>query len=389
MRVLRRLGLILLAMSITLVAITAAVSLYFRIEQYWLRLRAEGLLQDMRGLELGKSSADDAKKVVARWGFARSSSPDQPCTADDCDYFFELTTPPHHFVDILSAGREEKVARRLMPLGRRPATVRAWIGVRQQTVRAKLFSVWISVEGKDALEILQGEAGTRWRGPDISDYASPGENLEGFLVHPGYLVGAHVGMSNLDFGTKTPVPMVWAEFLPGADPKDVSRLMRFHLGCLTEWRSCKQSDLMPAAWEQHIEDARFVTPNCTQEISRRAARLADVIAVVRLTSANLEPPSHEGGPPELRGAQLVSLIQGPKQFSGGGLARGVEVESAGAAEKTDTGSPMRPGQQYIFLLENHNYGGVDASALYPCGVLTLNNANLGIVREAAKQDEEQ
>ena len=48
-------------------------------------------------------------------------------------------------------------------------------------------------------------------------------------------------------------------FLPSASQTDVNRLAQFDYSCLTRWRyPCRTpSDLMPAAWQQHVQDLKM------------------------------------------------------------------------------------------------------------------------------------
>jgi hypothetical protein len=45
-------------------------------------------------------------------------------------------------------------------------------------------------------------------------------------------------------------------FLPSASQTDVNRLAQFDYSCITRWlHPCRTpSDLMPAAWQQHLQD---------------------------------------------------------------------------------------------------------------------------------------
>jgi hypothetical protein len=49
----------------------------------------------------------------------------------------------------------------------------------------------------------------------------------------------------------------------------------------------------------------------------------------------------------------------------------------------DTGTPLQAGQPYVFLLQHRSDFNIQWFALYPCGVLSFDEANLAMVREAA------
>jgi hypothetical protein len=61
----------------------------------------------------------------------------------------------------------------------------------------------------------------------------------------------------------------------------------------------------------------------------------------------------------------------------------VPVKSPELMTVADTQSPIRAGERYLFLMQSLDYGAIGPAALYPCGVLTPNDANLAMVGEAA------
>jgi hypothetical protein len=380
-----------LVTALSAVALVAGVSVYFRVEQYRFRRQAERLLADVRELELKKASAEEVRQVVARWGFGESP-PDKPCTEDSCDYYLELDPSAAPIFELFGKGREAAVTTILTSLGRRPFVVQAWIRVRRKTLRSEIFQVGMPAQAADGYEeTLTGYAGSRWGSSSDGGRDRPVVTLEHSLLHPGYLVGKYPATLNADMGA-SPADVIWAEFSPDASPSDLSRLMQFNLGCLTRLRSCKESDLMPTVWAQSLEDSRASQANftCTPEVSKRAARLADVIAVARPTTVVLQPPLGEGQPLRLPDLGIVSLIERPKHSRlrvGPGLE--VEVDSLDITAIADSGAQIQAGGSYIFLLRSYMYSGRGAPvALYPCGILTLNDANLAMVREVAAESEQ-
>ena len=61
----------------------------------------------------------------------------------------------------------------------------------------------------------------------------------------------------------------------------------------------------------------------------------------------------------------------------------VDVDKPSMMITGDTKSPLRAAQEYVLLLQVHNTPDIGWIALYPCGALSLNQANLAMVREAA------
>jgi hypothetical protein len=61
----------------------------------------------------------------------------------------------------------------------------------------------------------------------------------------------------------------------------------------------------------------------------------------------------------------------------------VDVDRPEMMTTADAGSPIRARQEYVFLLQEHSTPNIRWIALYPCGALSFNDANLTMVREAA------
>jgi len=376
-----------LFIGISAIILVACVSVYLRIEQYRFRRQAERLLGDVRGLELRKASAVEVRSIVKKWGFeewGQGPGPGKPCTEDDCIYRLELARKTDR--DISSNPFAFRgVTLPLEWLGSRPTVVYAWAQIHANVLASVSFSVWTLGRGCDARSRLEctlmGYADTKQRRGEWSSHQQPDVKLKQYLLHPSYLVGAFPEWLNADTGG-SPAVIVWAEFSPDANTEDVSRLMQFDLSCLTRFLSCRERDLMPTVWAQSVEDAR--RPNaltCTPELSKRVAELADAIAVVRPKTVDLRPPHYDGRSPQLRDLQIVDAIKRPEKHAP--QLANVDVEKPEMMTTADTKSPLRAGQEYVFLLQVHNTPETGWIALYPCGALSLNDAGLAMVREAA------
>jgi hypothetical protein len=201
-------------------------------------------------------------------------------------------------------------------------------------------------------------------------------------LHPSYLVGAFPEWLNADTGG-SPAVIVWAELSPDANTEDASRLMQFDLNCLTSFFACRERDLMPAVWAQSVEDARQSPKalTCTPELSKRVAQLSDAIAVVRPRTVELTPPPSNGRSPQIRDLEIINVIKKPEKYAP--QLTNVHVDKPEMMTTADTGSPLRAGQEYVFLLQVHNTPEIGWIALYPCGALSLNDASLAMAREAA------
>jgi hypothetical protein len=145
---------------------------------------------------------------------------------------------------------------------------------------------------------------------------------------------------------------------------------------------------MPTVWAQSVEDIRESpkTLTCTPELSRRVAHLSDVIAIDWPKTVELRSPRYPDRSTQLPDLEIVSVIKKPKYPQR--LPRSyvdVDVESPEMMITADAGSTMRPGQEYVFLLQFRNDPNIGWIALYPCGTLNVNDANLAMAREAATE----
>lgn len=379
-------GALFIAMSA--IILVAGFSVYLRIEQYRFRKEAERLLEDLRGLELRRSSTAEVRSVVKKWGFeewGREPEPGQPCTEDDCIYRFELVpkTLPSIFSNPFAS---RGLTFPLEWLGWRPTITLARAQIRAKVLASVSFSVWTlgrGCDGQGRLECtLMGYADTNQRRSGGSSHQQPDVKLKQYLLHPSYLVGAFPEWLNNDTGG-SPAVIIWAELFPDASTENVSRLMQFDISCLTRFVPCRERDLMPAVWAQSVEDARQSQKalTCSPEVSKRAAELADAIAVVRPSTVELSPPPSNGRSPLLRDLEIINLIKKPEKYAP--QLTKVHVDGPEMMTTADTGSPLLAGEKYVFLLQVHNTPAIGWIALYPCGALSLNNASLTMVREAA------
>jgi hypothetical protein len=377
---------LLVAMGV--IIFVACLSVYLRIEQYRFRRQAERLLTDLRGLELKKAGAAEVHSIVKKWGFdewGQGPGPGKPCTEDDCIYRLELARKTGRDIssDPFASGGATLP---LEWLGARPSVVHAWAQMHAKVLTSVSFEVWTLGQGCDArgrLECtLMGFAETKQRRGGWSSHQQPDIKLKQYLLHPSYLVGAFPEWLNADTGG-SPAVIVWAELFPDANTEDVSHLMQFDLSCLTRLLSCRERDLMPTVWAQSAEDTRR-SPNaltCTPELSKRVAEIADAIAIVRPKTVELRPPHYDGRSPQLRDLEIVDVIKKPDEYAP--QLANVDVEKPEMLTTTDTKSPLRAGQEYVFLLQVHNTPEIGWIALYPCGALSMNDASLAMARDAA------
>lgn len=376
-----------LAVAFLAIVLVAGVSVHLRVEQYRFRRRAEQLLSDVRELELKKESADQVKVVLRKWRFEQwGRAPGQPCTEAECTYRLELVPKAAQGHILLDPFHSAFLGRPLAWLGLRPTVVHAWVGIRGKELTSISFSVWTVGRGCDGRGrpdcTLMGYADTKQRGTGWSSHQQPEVKLNQSLLHPNYLVGAFPEWLNADTGGN-PAVIVWAELSPIANTLEVSRLMQFDLSCLTRFLSCRERDLMPAVWAQTVEDIRQSPKilTCAPEVSKRAAQLADVIAIVRPRTVELSPRLSDGRSPQLRELEIINVIKKPEKYAP--QLTNIHIDKPEMMTTADTGSPLRAGQEYLFLLQVHHTPEVGWIELYPCGALSLNDASLAMAREAA------
>ena len=377
-------------MGIGVLGALIVTSMFIRVEQHLFRQSAKRLLADIRALELGKPYAADALRLIQEWGFEKISSQNK-CSSDQrCDYWLQQQSP---IAKIRFYGYEGQpaLAHIMIWLGGRPALVRARIGVRKGNVAFKDYSVMVSTPvaasqpDSEDVAFIVGSAGTFWPESQWSDWYRPSKVLADDLKHEQYQVGTHVGTMNADAGTKAKVPWIWVQFSEQVNPRDVTRLMQFDLGCLTRLRSCRETELMPTVWQQVTEDEKASPANvpCTADVVKNVLRLADIVAILRINSVELQPPPYPTWEFRLHGATLVKLIKGPSHVRRREFPDFFEVDTPEILAVADTGAKLRVGEQYIFLMQDHMYGGGASAVLYPCGILTHNPPNAAMAQDIA------
>jgi hypothetical protein len=382
MRLLRSVKRAAQVIALSVVVLVVGSSVYLRIEQYRFRRQAEQLLSDVRELESKKADAEEVRRVVRKWGFEEWKSPVVPCTYDGCVYYrvrlMAETARRLAYPNFMIWGTRGRV---LGWLGLRSAEVESGLQIRGKALVSASFVAFTMGTGCNRSDCtLMAYAGTGTQG-SFSEHDPPDVTLRHSLLHPSYLAGTYPTTSGAYAFTGA---VVWTELSPNANSADVSRLMRFDLSCLTRLRPCRDRDLMPNAWKQIVEDEhdspRSLT--CTPGVSKRAAQLADVIAIVRPKTVELSPPRYPGWPQQLAGLEIVSTIKKPEPPRLMGQLS-VSVKNTELMTAADTQIPIRAGERYLFLMQSLDYGAIGPAALYPCGILTPNDANLAMVREAA------
>jgi hypothetical protein len=217
-------------------------------QQWLLRWRAQRLLNDIRQIQMGKSSWADAQRLMTKWGAWGGYY--GSCTAERCDYHIAMQDWFRGMPATTFTGNEQrtildyrhccgwfKPIYRL--LGGRFAVAQSWIQVRNGIIWTKAFSVRIANTSEDYLP--WHETGGYW--DPLVAYAGGTTHTEDRFDydpdHPEY---------SIDTGPCTVCTLVSTRFTPRTDEKAMEKLLDFNLSCLTRLWGCKtQSEIMPEA----------------------------------------------------------------------------------------------------------------------------------------------
>jgi hypothetical protein len=243
---LRRILIRVVLFSLLGLATTAAA---IHIEQRLLRTRAEDLLEDIRSLELRRSTWTDAQRVFTRWG--AWGHYEGSCGSPHCDYEVSFGDI---FVDHSRLVPDAPWARRAFEFfGVRMSLVTAHLLVTDGLVLGKEFTAFIEVPpDRGPIAPFSGSTYTLIGRVETRTFPLSG-SLHQHSIHPEYTVMSPSGCT----GCLT----VWVRFTPLADPVDVRRLMDFNLACLTNHKPCRErEDIMPSAWKQHLAEVEGIEP---------------------------------------------------------------------------------------------------------------------------------
>ena len=141
---------ILRAMCVTSLALVMFAFAAVQFQQHLLRWRAERLLADIRGIQMGNSRWDDAQRLMNRWG--TWGKWEGACTSQSCDYQIVLQDASQAYATYYTTAEEvhlrtparhccQWLRRPYMALGGRFAEVYARIVVKHGVIWTKSFDV--------------------------------------------------------------------------------------------------------------------------------------------------------------------------------------------------------------------------------------------------------
>jgi len=365
-------------LRITLLAslgLILAVAAFVQIQQRILRWRAEHLLADIRGLELGKSIWLDAQRIMTRWGAWGSYQ--GSCTEVRCSYQINL-------LDIL--GKLDSTTlfdhvwtMRLYHLvGGRIGFAVARIDVIDGFVWGKSYALDVDATDASGREyVLSASADTVWRTEQFHD--------NGSSLHPEYRIGHPGACTGCKYES--------AQFTPFADPEVIKGLMEFNLDCLTRRKDCEdQMDIMPSIERRVIVEKQTTNGprnsdesknNLCSQYPEFLGRDQANVAVAQVEYAH----PHETDTTSLDiGFRLEEPLK-HATFWKLDTIRKVTLPAYMVDELAKSARSFRPGEKFILGFHSpYEVESPDWLDVYPCAPLPLTAQNLAAVRRGISRD---
>jgi hypothetical protein len=359
--------------SLAIVALLLAPFVAVQVQEWIFRYRAGRLLADMCALQLHQAGVQETQMVFMRWNHK-----ERPTCC-----WFETHLWLGDMGSDLSDFRDWKYAwqRLFIMYGGHYAHAKAGAAVDDRRAwKSFYFEIELETtsvhgprsEGQDNL--LSALAGTASR-------LSIHHVWHGLMLHPHYVVD-EARVMHLDPRT----PDISVEFDHRADPKDIARLTKFDLSCLTALWPCRRPDqLMPEAAAQYArEEPQLAQARkehvCSPQIITLMARGADYEGVVTVTG--IDP----------WGGASVPVVVLEKNFKPEGRWKAGQERRLFVFVDDDTttwGHNLPPGiqtgGQFILLAPFSRYEPRWAE-VERCGIVPLNPGNLQLVRGATAEN---
>ena len=390
----------LLVLLLSLCALLLLTILAIQIKQHIFRHRVERLLSEIQALELRKTPWQEAQTQFQQWNANRRY--DDPCDAHKCS--FEIVLNDFVLGDVYGNNAfvvlDNYIRWRLklsydvgpfehlhlfllgasMHVGARPARVVARIRMRDGIVWGKAIAMYIETYRGSSQYELAAEV---YSVPRFDRYGGGWIDPQ-LLLHSNYDINRPSGCDGCVSG--------WVKFTPYAALVDVHRLMQLNLSCLTRWHPClTQSDIMPAAWAQHLAEDSPTGGIFNGDGSERPLECSSlVMEILGRDSANIatgeimeyqEKTTAQGYSEETAKVRVLERLKGAVDWKVG-ETREIFVEMG-----TGVAHP-KIGSQLIFFggsgraNEELQINPVDAC---PSGI-SLNDINLNLVRRGIEQD---
>ena len=374
LRKIRR-GLIWALLTALVVATLAIVGI--QIEERILRWRAGQLLRDIQAIELRQSDWSAAQALMKRWG--QFGQYEGSCNEKHCAYQVLLQGIGYKHPNLVY---HPFLWQLYLRAGGRPAEVRANWTVDYGRIWGKGFGVFVQVPPR-AGQNLGGDDGYTLIGTSQSVSHFGFHYRPQLRLHPGYVIGTPGGCEICLY--------VYARFTPDADPKDIQRLMRFNLNCLTAWHPCRErDDILPAAWKQYLTElpiwqdnwqAAMKCGNYPLELMGRDSENAAIVDVVSTYNRVVC-----GEPTPTAAVKLVEKLKGLSAWQPE-TVRDVSIDKGAVYRGAERGhGELLPGERYVFLLEAWGRGTKAEFQTEPCGAIPATDQNLQALRRGVSLD---
>ncbi|MGO8758331.1 MAG: hypothetical protein ACLQG3_09430 [Terracidiphilus sp.] len=377
--------------GIAVLALIVCLAAVVPIQQRILRWRAERLLNDIRQIQMGKSTWADAQRLMNRWG--NWGKWEGPCDARSCDYQIVLQDTSHTYptyfltakdIEVRTVGHEYRDwQRRLYSLlGGRSAQVYADIKVKNEIIWVKGISVDIEM-----LPLRHD--------PEISDPDFLVAQANGVTsMRPGHL---EMPVSEPEYAVEkasicTGCRLIDAEFTPHANARIVDRLFDINLSCITRWAECET-----------VEEVAPSMAEAARDLHSGGTKLAPAGDIDVFPLETLARDYHYAAVAEAIGPALLRthvagrdqqpsfrILQGLKNHAldGSGLVRGWQIPRIESPKPAD-GKPhvVPPGSKVILLFDLPlDDPDVIDLCIDGCVVVPATLANLAAVRRGIALD---
>lgn len=362
-------------LSLGVVSLLLTPLVAVQVQEWMFRYRAGRLLADMRALQLHQAGIPEIQAV-----FMRLNHEDRPrcCWFET---FLRLGPPPPDL-----AAPESLWFRLFRMYGGRHAEVTAAAAVDDSRAwKSFYFEIELNIlsvpNPRPDLpdNLLSAAAGSASRITIQHDW-------HGLTLHPHYVVDeVHVRR----WHPRT--PDISVEFDHQADPKDIARLAKFDLSCLTRLWPCRRADqLMPEAAAQYAREepqlARARKEHiCSPEIIGLMARDADYAGVVAVTRLGPVPGWGRRSMPTVR---LMETFEAGGRWKNGqerGLYIFVDDDTKGMGIQASLPAEVYPDSHFILLAPAGQWDR-NVLTVERCGIVPLNPENLQIVRHAIAEN---
>jgi len=352
-----------------------------RIQQYVLRWRAERLLDDIRQIQMGKSTWADAQRFMAKW--KESNHMRGQCTPESCTEGVEVMDSVSYMLS--HCGRYEWQCGVLSKLyamfGARTGFASVSLSIHNGQIETSRFSLFVTVP-PFVSKVDRGGSGL---------FASATQYHRGFdslwlfpqrMLHPDYWLGKIGGCEGcLRFDTG---------YTPKTAPEEIARLTDIEFDCITRLIPCtREADLMPSAWRQYQDELpRYSSlmddlDQCRIPLDLLAVEFKEISLVEVLSLQNAHAQRYE----EVHGQfRLERVLKGKTSWPLNKALDGYAYDR-GPASLRNAATNMEAGKRYIVI--GSLATGKNATrvvAVDNCGLISYTPENLAAIQRGIARD---